>query len=87
MSCKCGSERIAYVSAKCSDMCNVSIGAKELNDCVPRDMGIGHGDYVEFSYCLDCGQIQGEFPLEKTDLEGSEEEEDPLYGYQSEDEN
>jgi len=76
MSCKCESERIVHVSAKCSDRCDVSIGTKELSDYVPRDMGIGHGDYVEFSYCLDCGQIQGEFPLEKTDLEGSDEEEE-----------
>jgi hypothetical protein len=27
-------------------------------------MGIGHGDYIEFRYCLNCGQIQGEFPIE-----------------------
>jgi len=55
MSCKCGSERIAHVSAKCSDMCSINIGTKELSDYVPRDMGIGGG--------------------EKTDLEGSEEDE------------
>jgi hypothetical protein len=30
---------------------------------VPSKMGIGGGDYMEFSYCLDCGQIQGKFPV------------------------
>jgi hypothetical protein len=32
-------------------------------------MGIGGGDYVAFSYCLDCGQIQGDFPLPETGME------------------
>jgi hypothetical protein len=25
--------------------------------------GIGGDDYVEIHYCLDCGQLQGNFPL------------------------
>jgi len=25
----------------------------------------GGGDYVEFYYCVQCGQIQGTFPLRK----------------------
>lgn len=32
-------------------------------------MGIGGGDYVEFDYCLDCGQIQGTFPVPKHEIE------------------
>jgi len=35
---------------------------------VPRDMGIGGGDYVKFSYCADCGQIQGEFPVKLEEI-------------------
>ena len=27
-------------------------------------MGIGGGDYIEFAYCLDCGQIQKDFPVD-----------------------
>ena len=33
---------------------------------VPEGIGVGaedSDDYVEFTYCLDCGQIQGEFPV------------------------
>jgi hypothetical protein len=70
MACqKCKSERILSVNAKCSDLCFVSIGNQEKDDYVPDDMGIGGGDYVEFELCLDCGQVQGNFPLEKSKLE------------------
>jgi len=76
MACKnCESERIASVSGKCSDMCSITLGESERNDYVPKDMGIGGGDYLEFSYCLDCGQIQGEFPLDPSEMESDEEEE------------
>jgi hypothetical protein len=65
MSCQtCKSENIANVGAKCSDMCTVS-GPGGLNgepNYVPFGIGIGGGDYMDFSYCLDCGIIQGEWP-------------------------
>ena len=70
MSCqKCGSDRTASMSAKCSDCCFVKIGSGEKSGYVPRDMGIGGGDYVKFHWCLDCGHIQGEWPVPKTELE------------------
>ena len=70
MSCqKCKSERIASVGGKTSDMCSVFINEEEHEGYVPSDMNIGGGDYIEFEYCLDCGQIQGEFPLQPTKIE------------------
>jgi len=58
----CDSERVAKVSGKCSDMFSLQI-RNELQfknieiqgDYVPHDIGIGGGDYMSFSYCLDCG--------------------------------
>lgn len=76
MSCQhCGSSRVASVTAKCADLCCVDLGEHYHDGYVPRDMGIcdEYGDYVEFDYCLDCGQIQGEFPLPETKLERGEE--------------
>lgn len=66
MACKCGSERIASVSAKCSDCCCVKYSPEDeyKDGYVPSDMGIGGGDYVEFEWCLDCGLIQGDFPVQ-----------------------
>ncbi len=61
--CNCGSERVALLTAKCSDCCGVSLGHRDMDGYVPSDMGIGGGDYVTFEYCLDCGKISGEFPL------------------------
>ena len=64
MNCqKCNSERIVRTSAKCSDCFSADMGTKEHIGYVPRDIGIGGGDYVNFTYCLECGQIQGQFPM------------------------
>ena len=78
MACKCGSHRIANINAKCSDMCHVEIEdengyVNSSDDYAPKDMGIGGGDYLRFSYCMDCGSMQGNFPLDETDLEVSED--------------
>jgi hypothetical protein len=67
---KCSGNRVADVSGKTSDMCSVSIEGSDMDGYVPKDMGIGGGDYLEFSYCLDCGQMQGNFPKPPTKLEG-----------------
>jgi hypothetical protein len=76
MACqKCGSDRVAKVSGKTSDMCSVNFAGKSQDDYVPGDMGIGSGDYLRITYCLDCGQLQGKFPLELTEMETPEEDE------------
>jgi hypothetical protein len=65
MNCqKCNSNHITEVCAKCSDLfsCTFSTG-REYTGYVPDGFNIGSGDYVEFKYCTDCGQIQGEFPV------------------------
>ncbi len=63
--CKCGSDRILEVSAKCSDMCCYRTGSgKWVDGYVPLNKGLGDdSDYVEIAFCMDCGQMQGQFPL------------------------
>jgi len=74
MECQsCKSERLADVTAKCNDMCMFSVGGKESDDYAPIDVGLGGGSYVDFCYCLDCGQMQGEWPVEPCILEEEEE--------------
>ena len=70
--CKCGSERIARISAKCADSCCVTMLGCEIEGYVPDGLGIGRGDYVEFSWCLNCGLIQDDFPLPKDDELGDD---------------
>ena len=60
---KCKSTRLLEITSKVSDRCNVESKEKEHYGYVPSDIGLGGGDYVEFDYCLNCGKIQGEFPL------------------------
>jgi len=36
---------------------------RQSDGYVPDDMGIGGGDYIRLHICLECGQVQGKFPL------------------------
>ena len=76
MNCqKCNSQRILSLSAKCSDLCFATLGTEEKDGYVPCDLGIGGGDYVEIQLCLDCGQLQGKFPIKKNTLKEEDEDE------------
>lgn len=73
----CGSERVCSLSGKCSDLFGLNLGELSIeNDYVPHDFGIGGGDYIRFDHCLDCGKIQGDFPLDITELEMGDGEEE-----------
>lgn len=66
---RCGSKRIVGVMGKCSDRVQLYTGENEHEGSVPDDMGIGGGDYINFDYCLNCGQIHGTFPKPKIAME------------------
>lgn len=66
---RCESDRIVDVTAKCSDLSAGSIHGNEWDGYVPDDLGVGGGDYVDIVYCMECGQLQGKFPLPKSELE------------------
>lgn len=67
--CKCGSERILSVTGKTSDMCSISFhdraGDVHTSDgYVPANIGLGNdSDYIELGVCMDCGKVQGKFPV------------------------
>jgi len=72
MSCqKCKSARIATIGGKTSDLCIFAFDGKERIGYVPFNVGVGGGnsDMLEFEYCLECGQIQGDFPITKSAVE------------------
>jgi hypothetical protein len=74
---RCESERVVRVHSHGVDRNNWKLGNGEWSDgYLPHDLGIGGGDDLEMSYCLECGQIQGKFPLPPTELEVGEEEDD-----------
>lgn len=64
MTCQtCKSERIMNINAKCSDSCSAQIQNTSVVGYAPRDLNIGGGDYIRFRFCLECGQIQGKWPV------------------------
>jgi hypothetical protein len=70
MACqKCKGERVASAGGKCSDMSHWHGDGYEHDGYVMQGVGIGGGDYIEFAYCLDCGQMQGEFPVSAAAIE------------------
>jgi len=63
MACqRCGSERVLYLNAKCSDLCNTVFVGHSRSGYPPTIPDICGNDYVELKVCLECGQTQGEFP-------------------------
>jgi hypothetical protein len=60
---RCSSARVAHINGKTADLCMFTLDRHERDDGPPFGVGIGGGDYLRFDYCLDCGQIQGRFPI------------------------
>lgn len=63
---RCKSLRLSRIQAKCNDSIVFDLPGKgsvvgeyplELED-------IAADDYVDFTFCLSCGQVQGTFPIE-----------------------
>ena len=80
----CNSKRIAFINAKVSDMCqSTMVNSPEYEpedfEYVPQDMNIHvpmDSDVMEFQLCLNCGTIQGQWPLPETALERRVQEND-----------
>ena len=65
---KCKSENIINLSAKCSDMCFTTYKSFEKDGYVPHIVPLGGGDYVQITVCIECGQVQGDFPISEEDV-------------------
>lgn len=64
MTCdSCGSDRILKLSAKCSDRCFATFKGVDKDDYAPDVKNICGGDYVYPQVCLECGKVQGTFPV------------------------
>lgn len=74
---KCKSKRLISISGKTSDCFCLQYQDKDYDGYVPDSLGIDDGgDYISFTYCADCGQIQGKFPVEEENLSRLFEEEE-----------
>ena len=62
----CDSDRLLRINGKTSDMFSCSGVGVEYDGYVPEGIIIGdggYGDYIGFQFCLECGKIQGNFPI------------------------
>ena len=76
MNCiKCNSDRVISIMGKTSDCYNHTYKGKDYEGYVPENIGIGGDDYIEFEYCLECGQIQNTFPMSDPDVDYNDESE------------
>lgn len=72
---RCSSDRIGYVDGKTADRCFYTYKDIGHDGYVPKAVGIEGGDYIGLRYCLECGQIQGSFPVQDpeyyTEIQGA----------------
>jgi len=72
---KCDSERILEVQTGVEE-CSYTYDGEEYECVAPIIDNVSDGLYVDIALCLDCGQVQGEFPAEDPDFDEEEDEED-----------
>jgi hypothetical protein len=70
---------LVSISGCCADRFNATYKGKTYEGYVNRQLGIGSGDYIEIEYCVKCGRIKGEFPLDNIDDVFDQEDEDDEY--------
>jgi len=61
MICKfCQSTKMVAIQAKCEDTFTIQdlSSGKTFSGYVPKDLGMGGGDYIRFKLCLACKRIQ-----------------------------
>ena len=69
----CESKRIVDIYAKSSDLNIVSFNGRESDGYLPYIKNIGGGDDVTTSICLECGKVQGSFPVDDPDYGDDED--------------
>jgi hypothetical protein len=51
------------ITAKCDDRCSVNAGDLQSQGYVPRNLGIGGGDYIRLTIDTETGKVEGWKPL------------------------
>jgi hypothetical protein len=64
-----GQAKLYHISAKCADLYSHEHLNKDTQykGYVPDWIG-RWGDYVEFTICRHCGQVQGEWPMDNPEM-------------------
>ena len=66
---RCESDRVLETRGKTSDLFMATWKGKDYDGYVLRGVGLGDNeDYMDVPLCLECGQVQGKFPVGDPDL-------------------
>jgi hypothetical protein len=61
---RCNSDRILSAYGKCSDCFSATFGIRNATGYVAQGVNLGNdSDYMEIKVCMECGQLQGKFPV------------------------
>ena len=66
---RCESDRLINISAHHSDSFGCWYKGQEHIGYAPSIRGVCYNNDTEIKFCLECGQIQGEFPVEDPDFD------------------
>lgn len=72
----CTSTRLLDICGKVGDRGTYTLKGIVIDDYAPRVPNVCGGDYINLTVCLDCGKVQGGFPVADP-LEFAENEDDP----------
>ena len=76
---RCNSVRLVSITASDSEEIQIEYRGTECEKYAPDGIGIADCDALEFTYCVNCGQIQGIFPVSDDDVrEAMKEHEDTI---------
>ena len=66
---RCKSNRVVALCSKSSDLNSIEYKGDWYDGYMPKIVNISSSDkYVEMKFCLECGKIQGEFPVGEPDI-------------------
>ena len=75
MNCdSCGSDRILQICGKVSDRGDYEFKGNVVDGYAPYVENVCDGDYIDPDICLNCGKVQGIFPIVNDPVMGEEEE-------------
>ena len=68
VTCACGSSRWMEIYGECTRELYTCInvnGTKQTYNIIPRESNLGADECISFTVCMNCGKIQGEWPVKQ----------------------
>ena len=62
----CKSKNVAYAYFSLGSHFSLSMLGDVYQGELPMNINLGEGRNIKFKICMDCGQVQGEWPIKKS---------------------